>query len=178
VRWAFSDESRRGALYVIAAVIVETHDVNDVRSELRAFLRPNQRRVHMVKESAARRAQFLALVDALPAVRIAVRCSIATTSLRKARVVLLDALTGVMVEHRVESWRLEWMGPSQERLDRQAIGRALLRLDHEGEFLYDHMAPHADPLLWAADAVAWAASRPRAQGVEVVDIDPGRATPG
>ena len=121
MRWAFSDESRRGSSYWVAAIVVETHDVNDARSELKAFLRANQRRVHMAKESAARRAQFLALVDGLPATLFAVRCLLTSRSLGEARERSLSAMTRVLIEEGVESWRLEWMGPGQERLDRRAI---------------------------------------------------------
>jgi len=44
----------------------------------------------------------------------------------------------------------------RDDLDRQKlVGRLRGRRD---AFLYDHMPPHGDPLLWIADAFAWCSS--------------------
>ena len=44
----------------------------------------------------------------------------------------------------------------RDELDRQVlVGQLRGRAD---AFLYDHMPPHGDPLLWIADAIAWCSS--------------------
>ena len=44
----------------------------------------------------------------------------------------------------------------RDELDRQVlVGQLRGRSD---AFLYDHMPPHGDPLLWIADALAWCSS--------------------
>lgn len=159
--WAFSDESRRGGTYVLAAVVVETHEVAVARAELRRFLRPNQRRVHMSKESAARRNQFLGIVERLAATAFVVEATIGARSIAEVRDIAIRALTRVLLDAGVATWHIEWMVDAVERRDRQVIAGVVLEDDPASELVYDHRPPHEEPLLWAADAVAWAASRRR-----------------
>lgn len=114
MRWAFSDESRRGNQLVMAAAVVETHDVAAVRAELRRFLRANQRRVHMAKESPARRRQFSYLICALPIKPRAFTTTIGRRSMPAAREVLLSAMTIDLLQAGVESWVIEAIGHVQE----------------------------------------------------------------
>jgi hypothetical protein len=44
----------------------------------------------------------------------------------------------------------------RDELDRQVLVGQLRRRSYA--FLYDHMPPHGDPLLWIADALAWCSS--------------------
>ena len=44
MKWAFSDESRRGNRYCVVAVVVATHAVNDARKTIDGFRKPRQRR--------------------------------------------------------------------------------------------------------------------------------------
>ena len=159
--WAFSDESRRGGTYVVAAVVVETHEVSGARAELRRFLRPNQRRIHMAKESAARRRQFLAIVEQLAATAFVVEAKIGARSMAEVRDAALRALTRVLLDAGVAIWHIEWMADPIERTDRQIIASVVVEDDPISELVYDHRPPQDEPLLWAADALAWAASRRR-----------------
>ncbi len=148
MRWAFSDESRRGGRLVIATAVVETRDVNAVRGELRQFLRPNQRRVHMAKESPARRRQFAALVGGLPIDCCAVATVLGGRSMPNARGPVMAAMTAELITMRVGSWVIESVEPVQDTRDRRVIAEAVRRLDHRDEFVYDHRPPHTEPLLW------------------------------
>jgi hypothetical protein len=170
MRWAFSDESRRGGRLVIAAVVVETSDVSAVRGEIRQFLRPNQRRVHMAKESSARRRQFAALICGLPLERCAVATRLGSRSMPTAREPLMAALTSELVAIGVGSWIIEAIGEVQERRDRRVIAQAVRRLDHRDEFMYDHRPPHSEPLLWAADCLAWLALEHHSTEIDVLDV--------
>lgn len=159
MRWAFSDESRRGGVYVVAAVVVETTEVAAVRAEVKAFLRSNQRRVHMTHESRARRNQFLALVERVVDTTHVVAAPIAGSPLAQVRDRAIRAMAAALLEDGVSSWHIEQMVPTIERRDRLAIAD-VLRRDPEGrKCVYDHRPAHDEPLLWAADAVAWASSR-------------------
>ena len=152
MKWAFSDESRRGGTYVVAAVIVETHEVVRARATLRQFLRSNQRRVHMTKESSARRKQFLAIVEQT-VTAVAVIVPIGAGTMDQARARGLRAMTGLLVDLDVRMWNLEWMiEPVQDR-DRQVIAAAVATHDPQPDLRYDHRPPYDEPLLWAADAV-------------------------
>jgi hypothetical protein len=153
--WAFSDESRRGRTYVVAAVVVETHEVATARAELRRFLRPNQRRIHMGKESGSRRKQFLAIVERAVAGAYVVEVPLSGRSIGAAREAAMRTLARTLVEASVATWHIEWMVDSVERRDRRAIASEVL----DAEITYDHRPPHDEPLLWAADALAWSASR-------------------
>lgn len=159
MKWAFSDESRRGGTYVVAAVVVETHEVNAMRTSLRQFLRSNQRRVHMSKESPARRTQFLALVEQTVSVAHVIEVAIGADTMAQARDRGLTALARFLIDEGVAMWHLEWMVDNVQRRDRQVIASELLEDDPPADLRYDHTPPHDEPLLWAADAVVWAASR-------------------
>lgn len=152
--WAFSDESRRGGTYVLAAVVVETHEVSGARAELRRFLRPNQRRIHMAKESAVRRNQFLSIVEQLTARGFVVEATIGARSLAEVRDVAVRALTRVLLDVGVTTWHIEWMVDAVERRDRQIIAGVVLEDDPPSDLVYDHRPPHDEPMLWAADALA------------------------
>lgn len=163
MRWAFSDESRRGSTYVIAAVVVETHAVVAVRAELRRFLRSNQRRVHMAKESPARRNQFLAIVERVVSRAIVVEAPLGKVPMGEAREQAMQALARVLIDDSVATWHIEWMVDDVERRDRRAIASVVRQDDPPAEVTYDHRPPHDEPMLWAADALAWAASRHRVE---------------
>jgi hypothetical protein len=51
---AYADESARRR-YLIAAVLIDTSDLDPTRKVLRALRKPGQRRVHFSKESDPRR---------------------------------------------------------------------------------------------------------------------------
>ena len=169
MKWAFSDESRRGGTYVVAAVVVETHELNPARADLRGFLRRNQRRVHMAKESSARRNQFLALVEqTVSAIAVVVPIG---TGMDVARARALEELTRLLVADGVVMWQLEWMSEPVQDRDRRTIAGAIELVDAPEDFQYDHRPPAGEPLLWAADAVAWATSRRPLPWVTTTSID-------
>lgn len=170
MKWAFSDESRRGNRYCVVAVVVATHAVNDARKTIDGFRKPRQRRVHMTKESGSRRRQFLALLDDLPLEVIAVSVALSGRQMNEARSIALARLTGELLEAGVESWRLEWIVPHQEERDRSTIAAALGAAGQPDGILYDHFEPHADGMLWAADAYAWAVLAGAAPQVELIEL--------
>ena len=66
--WAFTDESERSGVMLLALVILDPGEVEGARREFRGLLLPGQRRVHTAKESPRRRRTILdtvARVDGL-----------------------------------------------------------------------------------------------------------------
>jgi hypothetical protein len=74
------------------------------------------------------------------------------------------------------SWTLDDVPPSQRVRDRNIIGHALARAKPALPVVFDHRPSREEPLLWTADAVAWAIGmggdwRRRVQAIlTVVDI--------
>lgn len=170
MRSAFSDESQRGNTYVVASVIVGTTGVRQVRAELRRFLRSNQRRIHMTKESPSRRNQFLTLVTDLVDGAVVVEAPIGPRSLIEVRERVMQEMARCLAEADVTTWHIEKMVDVIEARDRRAIAAGLEQVDPPRELTYDHRPPHTEPLLWAADAVAWAASRQKLSWVTTVEL--------
>lgn len=161
MKWAFSDESRRKRTYLMAAVVVPTHAVNDVRREARGFLRKNQRRVHMAKERPARRNQFLDLIDGFEVEGVAVQISLSGIADPTARSRTLSALASDLIAQEVERWTLDSIDRVERQRDRRDISAAV-RSDEPAKLLrFDHQPSASEPLLWIADAVAWDATHDR-----------------
>jgi hypothetical protein len=156
--WAYSDESERANLMLLAVVLVPPAAVDDARTALRGLLLSGQRKLHTSDESDRRRRALLdtvARVEQLSAVVLRYRRPPGTNRVA-ARHALLVAATTVAVEAGVSAWTLDDLPPAQRDRDRDTIGHALQRLDAR-QLVYDHRRSHTEPLLWAADAVCWAA---------------------
>jgi hypothetical protein len=150
---AFVDESGRGSRYHVCVVVVANGDVDALRRLVRSFCLPGQRRWHFVHERDSRRRQIL---DAILASGQATALiyygkgrdtEIRAESFRRMVDPLIDRnVVRLIVESR----------EGRDDLDRQVlVGQLRSRPD---AFLYDHMPPHGDPLLWIADALAWCSS--------------------
>jgi hypothetical protein len=172
---AFVDESARPGHYLLACVTVHPGRVNATRSALRGMLLGGERRLHLVNESPQRRRALLSGVA-----RLDVRASVYWTPGRSdsARPKLIEAMVADLVDRDVR--RLVFESRAElDVFDRRLLGH-LRRADVlPDSLLYDHMRPHEEPLLWAADAVAWAIGaggdwRRRIAPIidDVVDIDP------
>lgn len=70
--WAFSDESERSAVMLLAVALIDPGDVDSARRRLRALLLAGQRQVHTAKESPRRRRALLATVAATDGLSVTV----------------------------------------------------------------------------------------------------------
>ncbi|MHB1444818.1 MAG: hypothetical protein ACYCTI_00945 [Acidimicrobiales bacterium] len=157
--WAFSDESERTGVMLIAVVVLDPGAVDAARRKLRGLLLPGQRRVHTTDESSRRQRVLLdtvADIDGLSADILRYRRPQGVDRL-SGRHLLLQAATGAVVGSGVVSWVLDDQDPAQRLRDRAAIAHALAGVDRRLHPVYDHRPAHSEPLLWAADAVCWAA---------------------
>jgi len=157
--WAFSDESERADLMLVGVVLVPPAAVDAARASLRGMLLPGQRRVHTAKESARRRRGLLDTIgniDALSAIVLRHR-RVLGLSRPAVRHLLLQAATGLVVGSGVTAWTLDDQDPATRARDRASIAHALVGVEPTLHPSYDHRPAPAEPLLWAADAVCWAA---------------------
>jgi len=156
--WAFSDESERAAVMLMAVVIVAPGDVEATRATMRGLLLAGERRIHTSDESLRRRRHILdtlARTESLTAVVLRHRRTEGTNK-PAARHLLLQAATGLVVGYGVTAWTLDDQEANQKTRDRAAIAHALAGVDRRLHPVYDHRPSVSEPLLWAADAVCWA----------------------
>ena len=150
VSHVFVDESMRRN-YLLCAAVVAPDDLEPARRAVRAMLAKGQRRLHFVDESPQRRRAILSSMTKLD---VRVRIYTCGAGERAARRVVMSAL---VADLRTDVRRLviESRG-ARDRDDRQL----LVELHKAGvlaqSVAYEHLPAHAEPLLWIADAVAWA----------------------
>jgi hypothetical protein len=177
--WAFSDESERAGVSLLAVVLVARKDLDTTRTSMRKLLLGGERRIHTAKESPRRRRQILDTITRSPGVSAVVlrHRRLAGVDRVAARAVLIETATNLIVERAVTAWTLDNMQPAERARDRNIIGHALARAD-AGHVVFDHRPSHEEPLLWAADAVCWATGaggdwRRRIESVlTVIDLGP------
>lgn len=178
--WAFSDESERAGLSLLAVVMVEPRQVDAARLGMRRLLLGGERSLHMAKESDRRRRQILDVIartDGLEAVVLRHRRPQGVDRVA-ARVALIEAATRLVVERAVTVWTLDNMHPAERARDRTVITAALRQAGPVPPVAFDHRASRSEPLLWVADAVCWAIGAGRdwprriQPSVTVVNIGP------
>ena len=151
-RHAFVDESKRGDYVVVAAVVVPAELVS-IRRELRAMLLPGQSALHFKAEQDGRRRQLLAGISALP-VEAYVYIS-QTKNQVSGRKSCLQALVVDLVAEDAERLVLE-LSEGDLAADRRTLFEALRGQSRGPGLRYNHLKAPAEPMLWVADAVAWA----------------------
>ena len=149
----FVDESRRKRVYLTCAVLVNPKDVAISRTELRGMLLSGQRRLHFTKEKPQRRRSLLVEMTKLP-VRAWLYSSTAKEPQARQRCIaaLLRDLTPINGERLV----IEHREASQDAKEGRQIATAIRQGEAPADLSYDHLGGHEEPLLWIADAVAWA----------------------
>jgi len=152
--WAFSDESERGATVLVAVVTIDPRRVDEARRALRSLLLPGQPRLHTAKESPQRRRALLDTLSGIESISAAVwryRRPQGTDRVAARRLVLGE-IARSLVAADVAAWTLDDVHPAQRLRDRDVMGHVVAR----HRLVYDHRPNHEEPLLWAADAIAWA----------------------
>jgi hypothetical protein len=145
----FVDETERN-VYLICAVLVDPADLDSSRRALRALRKPGQTRLHMVKEQPSRRREILAAVGRLELRTRLYQCPAPPVV---ARPRCLQALVVDLVKAGAARLVLERL-ETQEHADRRCIRATLV--DCDAQLTYRHEPAQVEPLLWAADAIAWA----------------------
>jgi len=145
----FVDESKAKGLLVAAAVCLAV-DVNANRRTMAGLLMPRERRIHFTKESPARRRKILAVIAGFD---LTVRLYQAGKDDAVGR---RACLTAVVRDIAASAERLVVeRDETTMTYDRQVLFSAAHQHGCSDTLHYELLAPHADPLLWIPDAVAW-----------------------
>lgn len=148
----FVDESKQRNYLLVAAVVMPA-DIAAARRELRALVMPGQRRLHMKKESAARRS---AIIEAIASTGTSAKIYSAGRAGRELvareacmRAVVADMIAGgqhVLVIEQDDSL-LWWDQQRLIEITRETGCRDSLR--------YEHQRAEHELLLAVPDAIAW-----------------------
>ena len=149
---AFVDESQRGPYFVCAALI-HPADLSSARTELRAMRLSGQRRLHFAKERPQRRRVLLKSMSRLP---IRIRIYTSTDKEPVARTRAIQALLSDLIDLDGRRLVIERREASQDAREHRQIVAAIQAGKAPYELSYNHLASHEEPMLWVADAVAWA----------------------
>lgn len=149
--FAFVDESARPGRYLMASVRVMPSFAGIVRRGLTDLVLPGQRRLHFKTESDRRRRMLLSAMAQLPV----------AIDLYIARGLGGDVARGLCLQQIVRD--LQATGDDTivfiervdglETYDHRSISAARHRSPN---LTWQHLAPTEDPILWLADAAAWA----------------------
>ena len=149
-RRLFVDESKSRGL-LLAAACVSHVDTAVARERMRSLLLPGQRRVHFTHEKDGRRRSILAELS-----QVGLSAFVVTTpkgmDAWTAREQCLREIAGFAVRHQVQGITVE-RDDSVASFDRRVLYNALHRDWPDIE--YRHERAYDEPLLWAADAIAW-----------------------
>ena len=167
IRHAFVDESVRGELYIVCSVLVSTDGLDTARTTLRSLRAPGQRRIHFATESDGRRRTLLRAMSHLstsPVVYVA-RHPNQVDARGAILAAMVPKLQSSDVRHLVLESRQE-----QDKRDRSIIHRSV-GPHPTPPFSYTHCPAPGEPLLWVADAVAWAWGRGGRWRAAIADLD-------
>jgi len=147
---AFVDESIRGQCYLMACVLVEARHLTEVPRDRSASRRG--KRLHFHQELDSMRRTALELIATMP-VRVTVVVSTRRHGVSEfhARDPCLAEIVRQLQERSVP--RLTVESRQDDRDDHQTI---LQNRRPEPSLTFDHRQGQSDPILWVADAVAWA----------------------
>jgi len=147
----FADESKTKG-YTMVAALVAPGDVASLRRDVRSLVLPGQRRIHFTKEQPERKRLILSRLTAFGAQTHVFHC--AAKSQVRGRDVCLTGIVAHAAEHSHTKIVIE-RDESIEKSDRQILFREVRRHGLGDALSYTLEAPHLEPLLWVADAIAW-----------------------
>jgi hypothetical protein len=154
----YVDESLRRGTYFLAAVAVsDPRHSSAVTTALRRLPPPGTRRLHAAKERDEVRLRALTVLADLP-VRALVVEGHGRPAVARER--CIELLLQLMAKEDAGDLVLERQD-GQEARDRRCIARCLSRGIGPVDLGYRHEDPYGQPMLWAADMVAWAAGADR-----------------
>ena len=148
---AFVDESIRGQRYLMSCVLVEARHLTQVRRATAALV-DEGKRLHFHQELNSMRRTALELIATMP-----VRVTVVVSSRRHgvsefhARDACLAEIVRQLQDRSVP--RLTVESRQDDRDDERTIVR---NRRPEPALTFDHRQGQSEPILWVADAVAWA----------------------
>ncbi|MGH4001074.1 MAG: hypothetical protein ACRDTJ_26860 [Pseudonocardiaceae bacterium] len=123
-----------------------------LRQAARSLLLPGQRRLHFAKEQDHRRKTILSVIASLP---VSAAYAAERGDSLDTRSACWHALVPMLLASNVNELVIERLAGVEAR-DEGDVGDALRKADMVGALSYRHETHRAEPILWLADAVAWA----------------------
>lgn len=146
------DESK-ARRYILVATLVDSQEISQARSEMRALLLPGQRRIHFSKESHARRQSILRTITKLD-LRAWVYVTDSKPSQVNARRRCFERLIPDLIQGGAQELVIE-RDTSMLGHDRQVLSSSTNAAGVTGTFRYRWLQAHEDAMLWTPDALAW-----------------------
>jgi hypothetical protein len=153
----FVDECMRGG-YLLIASSVAPGDVVAARRGITDLVRPGQRRLHMVKESPARRRLILRRIGDLGLTATIYRAAPARRTDSARRRACLTRLVADMLDSGGADLRLETGGDADHR-DRQHLIELLRGTGGAAGITYAHLHASHESVLAVQAAIGWAWSK-------------------
>lgn len=153
-RLAFVDESLRPGRYLLACVVVPFAQAGELRRSVNGLLMSGERRLHLQRESKRRRRQILediAGLDLDATVYVANH-----RDGRSAEVARTDCLEQIVVDLQAAGTDTQLFIERREGADHRDRSTIIARRARTPLLNFEHLDPHADPLLWLPDCLAWA----------------------
>lgn len=147
----FVDESKTKGYTMVAALVVPG-DVTSLRRDVRSLVLPGQRRIHFTKEQPERKRLILSRLTSFGAQAQVFHC--ATKNQALGRDACLTGIVAHAAQHSHTKIVIE-RDESIEKTDHRILFREVKRHGLGGTLSYALEAPHQEPLLWVADAIAW-----------------------
>ena len=145
-----ADETTRAGLTGLAVVVTCSCQLTGLRRAFRDQLRPGQRRFHAAKASDRDRKLFMSIMASTGIGVVFETCRDQPVA---ARAQLWSIVVPKLVKLGVVELVIE---RGEQQRDLAAIERALFDISAIDRLRYRHATPHEEPMLWAADAAAWA----------------------
>ena len=149
---AFVDETKRGGLLMVAAVLVP-RDLAPARTAMRGLCLPGQSRLHFTKERPGRRREIAAAITRT-GVALDIYDATAISDQKQARAVCLRQVVVDLASAGAQRLVIE-QDDSLLKHDQAVLYAAVRRADVTGSLIYEHLPARSEPLLWIADAAAW-----------------------
>jgi hypothetical protein len=141
--------------YRLVATPVAAHDVSAVRRGIKDLIKPGQRRLHMVKESPARRRLILRRLTDLGLTSTIYEAGPGhKTDIRRRRACLVQLVTDTSTGAGGHL-HLETADGVDER-DRRELVEIVRDLGCRDALTYRHLHASQEPILAAPDAIGWA----------------------
>jgi hypothetical protein len=152
----FVDENKSAGLLLVGACYA-SRDVVSGRAHLKGLLLPGQERLHFSHERDVRRRRILdaALEDISKVIVVHAGLPL---SARQQRRLALAALVDQGTSDGVSRVWIE-QDDSVVAFDRKVVFESSRMSGDRSRFSYGWLRPRQEPLLWAADAIAWAWAR-------------------
>lgn len=154
LRHVFVDESMRSG-YLLVAAVVMPQDIDGARLGIRGLVKPGQRRLHMVKESPARKRLILQRLTGLGLTATLYQAGPDYKTNIARRRACLERLVRDAVASGETRVCLETADGVDQR-DEQQLIELVRRLKCRDTIAWSHAHASQELLLAAPDAIAWA----------------------